>query len=249
MLETDFWWLRPEEVKKYKFVLVGHHDPYSDEPDSDRQPFSVPWYHSVDESENLSKDMKRYSLDFLNKWRRRCRNTNVFRSLALFVAEENAEELLGPFVVDIDREEYVPGKGYVQHLDDALEATRKAVRYLQQRYRVNESDLHVLFTGHKGFNIEVRPQAIGITSVSNRRKEFEARLEEINGDLGAGGGKRFVDKLHDDVRLHNSVNKWLGHNGQEVARMKYELALDDLFKLTATAICSRSEDLVKASLQ
>lgn len=248
MTETDFWWLAPGEAKKYKFVYVKHHEPYSDEPNSDRDPLSVPQYHSVDESGNFSKDMKRYSADFLNEWKKRCRNTNVFRSLALYVAEASTEKLLGPFVVDIDHEEYVEGKGYVQDLDEALKATRKVVKCLRQRYRVNESDLRVLFTGHKGFNIEVRPRAVGIGSVNSQREQFEARLAEIDRDLQRSGGKQLVDKLHDYIRLHNSVNRWVGHDGQEVARMKIELTLDELFSSEATAICSRAEDLVQASM-
>ena len=158
MTETDFWWLAPDEAKKYKFVYVKHHEPYSDEPNSDRDPLSVPQYHSVDESGNLSKDMKRYFVDFLNEWKKRCKNANVFRSLSLYVDEASTETLLGPFVVDIDREEYVQGKGYVQDLDDALKSTRRVVEYLRRRYRVNESDLRVLFTGHKGFNFVVGPK-------------------------------------------------------------------------------------------
>jgi len=248
---ADFWWLVPDEAKKFRFVYTKHQHPYSDQQNTDRDPPSVERdysFYSVDSSGNLSKNEKRYPVEFLNKWKKRCGNTNVFRSLALFAADENADKLLGPLVLDIDREDYMEGEGMVQDLGKALQDTRKLVRCLQQSYRVKESDLCVLFTGHKGFNVEVRLGAVGIGSVNPQWDQFKFKRKEINQALGGSDDHPFVDRLHSFVRLHNSVNKWVACDGQEVARMKIQLTLDELFSLEATAIRNLSEDLVQASI-
>ena len=228
---------------KYQYLCVGHHESYSDEPGSNNTPRSVRWFHSIDNGGNLSTATKRHAPKFIDQWRGKCANTNVFRSLSLFTAKQGGGKLQGPFVIDIDREDYVSGKGYRQNLDDALEATRQLVReYLRG---LQESDFRVFFTGHKGFNIEVRPQALGITCTRNRQQQFEHRRNYINGFFG----NSFVDKIHEWVRLHNSVNNWIGNNGKEVYRMKFELSLYQLNSMCVDEICTESQTLASEFLQ
>lgn len=126
--KSDFWWLAPKEVTKYKFLEVWHQEPYSDEPKSNKQPYPGSCFSSLDGNGNLSTVCKRYPLDFIANWRDKCFNINIFKSLSLFSDEEDREVLLGPFVIDIDREEGDWDKGYTQNLNDALEATRKLLK-------------------------------------------------------------------------------------------------------------------------
>ncbi len=239
--QLDFWWLTPEEIVKYKYVCVCHQEPYSDEPNSNREPTSVPRYFSLDTSGNLSKVIKRYPLDFIRQWSEKCTNTNIFRSFNLFTAEQDGEEVLGPFLIDIDREEDESGKGYVQNLNEALKDTRQLVEEYLCKFK--EGDYRILFTGHKGFNIEVRPRALGITCTGNRQREFERRLRYINKVFGGSSNKKFVDKIHDEIRLHNSINRWIANDGNTVNRMKFELGIQELSSLSADEICQRSENL------
>jgi hypothetical protein len=247
MNKIDFWWFSPDEAKKYKFTLVGHGEPYSDNANSGRTPLSVDWYHSIDKGGRPARKEERYPLTCLNKWRKIFDNINVFRSHALFDTKENGHELLGPFMIDIDCEKEVENS-YVQDINLALEVTREVVRYLERCYQVNQLHIRVLFTGHKGFNVEIRPQAVGITSIHNRKAVFEAKFKEISRALGKINGHCVIEEPHDYVRLHNSINKWIGSDGQEVARMKYKLSLKELFKLTADDICKRGEELAKNSM-
>ncbi len=240
--ESDFWWLTPDEAVKYKYLEVWHQEPYSDEPDSNKEPYSVPCFNSLDTEGNLSDVIKRYPLKFVEEWIKKCANINVFRSLGLFTAEQNGEELLGPFVIDIDRAEE-SDKGYVQNLHNALEATRQLVK--KHLYQLKECDFRIFFTGHKGFNIEVRPQALRITSTINRRQEFEHRIKDINRDFG----NNFVDKLHEHVRLHDSINRWFRNDGKIVNRMKYELSSCELNSLSADEICTKAERLASNYLE
>jgi hypothetical protein len=232
---TDFWWLTTEEVQKYQYVCVGHHQLYSDEPNSNNTPTSVPWFHSFDESGNLSKVMRRYPLKFVEQWRDKCANTNVFRSLSLFTTEQDREELLGPFVIDIDRENDETNRGYVQDLNKALEDTRKLVK--EYLCKFNEDDFRIFFTGHKGFNIEVCPQALGIVSLDNRRRQFREKRAEINRTFG----DNFADTIKECVRLHDSINSWIANDGNEVRRMKFQLSPYELNNLDVKEICRRSE--------
>jgi len=235
--QSDFWWLTPEEAVKYKYVCVEHHEPYSDEPNSSRDPLSVSWFHSLDTNGNLSKTVKRYPLAFIGQWRGICSNTNVFRSLSLFSALQDGEELLSPFLIDIDREEYKRGKGYVQNLDEALEATRQIVK--EHLCELKEGDLRIFFTGHKGFNIEVRPQALGIVSLDNQWRQFR----DIRAAINKTFGDNFVDTIKERLRLHDSINRWIANDGEEVNRMKFELSLCELNSLGVEEICRRSERL------
>lgn len=237
--KSDFLWLTPAEAKKYKYVYVRHQERYSDKPCADKDPLSTNKYHSIDSNGKLSIEIKRYRLEFIDQWKRKCENTNVFRSLNLFTGEQDGEELVGPLVLDIDRERGDWGKGYTQNLDDALEAARKLVK--EYLFRLKDDDFRIFFTGHKGFNIEVRPQALGIASNRNREQGFDHRLKEINKIFG----NSFVDGYHDFLRLHDSINSWVSINGKITHRMKFELTSDELNSMSIEEICLISEKLAR----
>lgn len=105
--------------------------------------------------------------------------------------------------------------------------------------------MQIFFTGHKGFNIEVRPQALGITSTRNRQQEFQQRLQEIKRNFGSS----FVDRLHEHVRLHNSINSWISINGEITHRIKVELTPDALNSMGIQEICLMSEKLASNILR
>ncbi len=237
---TDFWWLTPNEAIKYTYLYVCHQEPYSDEPNSNKTPTSVPCFHSFDKNGNLSKSIMRYPLEFIEQWREKFANINVFRSLSLFTTEQEGEELLSPLVIDIDRVEKTD-KDYIPNLDKALEDTRRLVKeYLCQ---LNKYDFRIFFTGHKGFNIEVRPQALDIISGMNQRQQVENELADINRVFGSNNTERFVDRFHEYLRLHNSINRFIANNGKELNRMKFQLSLYELNSLGVEEICRRSENL------
>ncbi len=237
---TDFWWLTPNEASKYKYLYVCHQEPCSDEPNSNKTPTSVPCFHSFDKNGNLSKSIMRYPPEFIEQWREKFANINVFRSLGLYIAEQDGDKLIGPFVIDIDRD-CQSAKGYVQNLDKALEDTRRLVK--EYLCKFNKYDFRIFFTGHKGFNIEVRPQALDIISGTNQQQQFENKLMDINRVFGCNKTKRFADRFHEYLRLHNSINRFIANDGKELNRMKFQLSLYELNSLGVEEICRRSEDL------
>ena len=237
---TDFWWLTSNEAIKYKYLHVCHKEPYSDEPNSNKTPTSAPCFHSFDKNGNLSKSITCYPTEFLEQWRDKFENINVFRSLSLFTTEQEGEELLGPLVIDIDREDET-GEGYVQNLDKALEDTRRLVK--EYLCKFNKYDFRIFFTGHKGFNIEVRPQAIDIIPETNQRQQFKNILADINRIFGGNNTERFIDRFHEYLRLHNSINRFIDNDGKELNRMKFQLSLYELNSLDVEEIRKRSENL------
>jgi len=238
---SDFWWLTSEEAVKYKYIYFCHQEPYSDEPNSKKDPKSVSRFLSVDEEGNLSSSTKYYPLNFINFWRKRCANINIFRSFGLSSSECDDEKLFGPFLIDIDREEREVDKGYMQNLDEALEDTRRIVsEYL---YGFKKEDFRIFFTGHKGFNVEVCPQALDVVHINGRLQQFKRILKDINRLFISGKDRQFVDKIHCEVRLHNSINRWIANDGKIKNRMKFELSLHELNNVTAEEVCRKSEKL------
>jgi len=92
MIITDFWWLSPEETRKYRYVHLFHQEPYSDEPNTDKDPISCPMIPSE----------TRYDFSFISQWKAKFSNINVFRSFTVYSSDSNGEEIIGPFLLDID---------------------------------------------------------------------------------------------------------------------------------------------------
>ena len=140
-LGTDFWWLSPEEASQYRFIDLFHQEPYSDEPETDREPRSCP----------LLRSEIMHRLDDISEWRLKFRNTNIFRSYALYKSDTTGEETIGPFLLDIDRT-IKQDSGYPPDLEKALQDTQLLIQDYCSNFR--EDDYRIFFTGHKGFNIE-----------------------------------------------------------------------------------------------
>jgi hypothetical protein len=58
--QSDLWWLTSEEAKRYKYVYLCYQEPYSDEPDSDKNPTSVNRYFSLGVNGELLTDKQYY---------------------------------------------------------------------------------------------------------------------------------------------------------------------------------------------
>lgn len=163
MKESDFWWLSSSQRSRYQYTEFGHHRPIHD----NENPRSVNW------------DTNICSIDALEHWRDRFQNVNVYRALRMASASLGAEGIIGPFLVDIDNGDEV--------LEDALVVTRKTFHLLRDEFRVDIDSLGIFFTGHKGFNFEIRPQALGIHGSTNDQIRKSANvLKQITEALRKG---------------------------------------------------------------
>jgi hypothetical protein len=89
----------------------------------------------------------------------------------------------------------------------------------------------------------VKPQAIGIL-LSNGQQPFRSILKDINKKYGDG----FVDKVHDHVRLHNSVNSWIDFSGNRIDAMNIKVSVAELFTLMAEDIFKKARALARTAL-
>jgi hypothetical protein len=237
---TDFWWLSSDQETRYIYAELGHHNPIP----PDEQPDLASW------------DKEVYLTNQINHWRERFQNTNVYRSLKLTTALSEGEELIAPFVVDIDNDR--------EDLADALDVARNALSLLQGWFNITEENLKIFFTGHKGFNLEMHPEALGryrsindqIATYGGLREEIIQGLRRRKSDWASNQvsyAETVIDttyikdgsgyKLkHHYIRLHRSLNKWGVTDGTIKARMKIELSVDELNRLTATEIIAMSEN-------
>lgn len=231
MLSTDFWWLSPEEVRQYRYIELLHQEPYSDEPGTDKDPCSCPMLQSD----------KRYLLESLSQWKEKFANINVFRSFALYSSDANGKKIIGPFLLDIDGiPENAPS--HVPDLPKALEDTRLLVKKCCSNLK--DEDYRIFFTGHKGFHIEIHPRAIRIPPNVDRLQYFKNGRTKINKLFGYP----VVDRFHDHVRLHNSINHWIDYSGRETYSMSFEVSVDGLFNLSAEDIFTKAKNLASAVL-
>ena len=224
---SDFWWLTAKEKRKYIYVELVYHEPLKEEDDA---PCSVFMNPPLVDVKNI------------NQWRQQYQNTNVYRSLKVWADKSRKDALLGPFIIDIDNES--------GNLSDALVVTKEAVECLRNFYGIKDDDIHIFFTGHKGFNLEVHPRVLKIQGTMEEqksqmqciRKEMIKELQKGKNLVGNYVSERYtiIDRLHDHIRLHHSLNKWISKKG-EVARMKIELSITELKNLTIEEIIAKSE--------
>jgi len=241
MASSEFWWLGSNEKTKYVYVELGHHRPIGD----NENPCSITWDTGIS------------LIDELNYWRKKFQNTNVYRALKIGTALSGGESIIGPLVVDIDNGD--------ENLEDALVVARKTLFFLCDQREIDINNLRIFFTGHKGFNLEIHPQALGIRGcISDQLRKSADVLHQITKALRLGNSWQdmnqvsnagtVVDQIygssysgyrlkHPYIRLHGSLNRWIMSDGNARTRMKIELTVDELNKLCATDIISRAEKL------
>ena len=228
---SDFWWLDNNQLDRFTFLEFGYHEP-------------------VDNSQSPSIQSQKCQIADIDKYRSEYQNINVHRSLKLADNPSNGQEIIGPFLVDIDN-------------DDNLGATqniaKQTLEYLIPQYNLSPvSDFRVFFTGHKGFNIEAKPSSLKIGNNANQyeslyrrkrrdiidylRKRNNITKDEFNGfDNYVDNNKTLIDVKHEFTRLHNSFNSWVGDNGKIIYRKKIELSYQDLFEASIEDILNSSE--------
>ena len=254
-LLSDFWWLPKNVTTKNLLVGVGHHKEVTD--DEDIPPLDS-WFHSLDQKGNLSNNIAYYPTRSLNGWRSVCNNTNVYRSLKVFDKNTGTAIFLGPFLIDIDNSS--------KNLNDAQAATKQVVNYLIKQIRLSPEDIRIFFSGRKGFNVEVHPQALEINgSILDQIRLSSKKLDDViavlrnNNNIQdsskniVGGQGTVIDRIYGDrfgyrlkhpyIRLHNSINKWIQYDSKEVSRCKIEVTIEQLWSLSASEIAIESEKL------
>jgi len=210
----DLWWL-PDGTREDDLLLkVAHQDPIS---------------------RNFDVEEEAYPIPAVPAWRLERSNTNVFRSVLLY--DDNLKPVFeGPFYLDIDCVE-----GSID-LDDAAKVTTTVVESLLG-WNVEQKDLRILFSGHKGFNVEVRPEALGVRSsygsgnqvgwAKARRRiiaavQQSASFERRNPINVVSSKGTVIDRIHGHLRLVGSKNAWIDDSGKTRTATKSVISIDEL---------------------
>lgn len=195
-----------------------HHQPLTDEDDAPHQAFNSPCFTGIQS---------------ISKWCNKYQNTNVYRSLEIWPDNSKRETLSGPFVIDIDNE--------CEDLDDALIVARNAVKCIFNSYNLKESEMRLFFTGHKGFNIEILPSALGLAGIPSEednkadctRKEIIKALQQ---GKNIGGGC--------SVSIENGEVVYRDHStGEKLSRADQYLKMGNLVSERGTVIDNNHEHI------
>ena len=224
---SDFWWLDNNQLDRFSFLEFGYHEP-------------------VDNSQTPSIQPQKCQIADIDRYRSKYQNINVHRSLKLADNPSNGEVIIGPFLIDIDNDD---------SLEAAQEITKQTIQYLtKQNYLSPMKDFRIFFTGHKGFNIEIKPQSIAVYDLSydeetlygGKRLIIISYLRKLNNiDVKCrnfvDNEGTIIDRIHNYVRLHNSINSWVEDNGEIISRKKIELSSQDLLNKSIEDIRTLSE--------
>ncbi len=205
------------------------------------------WKHSLGTAGDLREEFRWHPLEFIDQWLSTCQGRNAYRTMRLRSPSAGGRILLGPFLIDIDNQDWT--NGYGEDLEAALDVARQSLNLLRRRGLVSGDDFRVFFSGRKGFNIEVAPTSLGINGEEAGQITASALiLEEITAGLSLGAttvdriyGDRFEYRLkHPYIRLHESSNCWRTLSDY-FCRRRIELSDGDVNTLTATQIVKQSD--------
>ena len=141
--------------------------------------------------------------------RREWRETNVHRHLEVWFDEAGMNSAIGPLVIDVDAGEEL-------HMDDRIEAARVVALGVAHWLRTNNGlsegrDFRCVFSGAKGFHLEVRPSSVGCEAriFDCFRSRAHPLLRQLRRDLiEAGMNGDMIDPIHPYVCLALSTNEW-----------------------------------------
>jgi hypothetical protein len=185
----------------------------------------------------------------------------VFRTLELYDDITVQPRYIGPFVLDIDGET----DGEPLGLTDAAAVARAAFDEIL-KLGAREQDIRVVFSGHKGFNLEVRPEAVGLfaeralgppgswrsmTNMLVQRLRARFGCTDVMGNIVTNRGT-VIDHMfearpphelkrpHRYLRLMGSENVWIDGSGCERAGLKRVVPVGALISAAfITSLCPR----------
>ena len=235
---SDFWWLEQNQLDNFTYLELGHNEP-------------------VDDLTCPTIQAQKCQITKIDEFRSKYHNINIHRSFMLWDASVDGQGIFGPFLVDIDND---------NDLNASHMIVKQLLNYLINNIGLTAKDLRIFFTGHKGFNIEIRPKSLKIygsvpeqiklsskildSIIDNLRQKNVVQDSTINAVDDNGTiidrlyGDRFYYKLkHPFVRLHDSINKWVSSDKRFVSRKKIELSSQELLQKSIREILSENEAL------
>lgn len=120
-------------------------------------------------------------------------------------------------------------------LDDATRDARRLAAFAVDRWRLNDDDLLLFFSGAKGFHIGLPLSRCGALAPSTA---FNSQCRRLAERLAREAAVTIDDGVFDRVRLFRAPNSWHPKTG----RHKRRLAFDELLNVTTAGIVERSAE-------
>ncbi len=170
-------------------------------------------------------------------------SNNLWRSWSVYKDQELEEEL-GPIPLIFDIDDESPGS---PNLHNAYRLTAICVEGLLQFGnswgKTTEDQIRVVFSGKKGFHIEMKPsQPVNANNV--RRELIElCREKEPSRDVIKNQffGYTSIDVFHEHVRLTGSLNSWVNESNNILSRRVIQMSVLEFGALRLEGILKNAE--------
>jgi hypothetical protein len=188
-------------------------------------------------------DRKLIKLREIEYFQQRYKEHNLFRSLDVYV-DSKGKQSIGkhPIVLDIDYDcDYHQAPNF-ENLERVRKVTVQAIRVLEKNIRIPKNDIRVVFSGRRGFHIEVRKE---FNQASKIRDYLIEKLKEANGQFAHSNyvaQNICIDSMrsHLHVRIKNTWNSWTNALGNIEWRKCFELSIEELQSLNINRIIERA---------
>jgi len=197
-----------------------------------RQPFGEPFVESLPTETIRVRDIPNYIQVHGNE--------NLWRSWKIFT-DQCRKEKLGPVpsIFDIDDER---DKQQNPDLDKAFRLTKALIDSLCRILQINNKNIRFIFSGHKGFHIEVKPRApVELLALRKRLIQDCSQKEELFPISGNEFlGTTTLDSFHNEIRLTGSINSWRSSSREIIQGKVFQFNLDEIFRLNFDEIVAKA---------
>lgn len=139
--------------------------------------------------------------------RQQCNNTDVYYCTYVYDDNKNRDKakFYSPLYFDIDAGDFSE-----ENFSIARNDTQKLIMYLKTWYFLKEEDIHIFFSGSKGFHLIIPPEVLGVTPdnllniIYGHFVKRAARLMKI---------ETIDTRIYDNKRLLRMVNSINGKTG------------------------------------
>jgi hypothetical protein len=164
---------------------------------------------------------------------------NLWRSWKVF-RDCELEQEIGPLPIVIDIDDESDG---TSNLQNAYKLTRICLEeILRGNNSISLDNLRVVFSGRKGFHIELKPPHPLNAQVLRRELISSCRQRNVSPRFGnVFFENTVIDIFHDYIRLTDSINSWINNNNELISRNVFQMSVTEFEHLKVEGILEKAE--------
>lgn len=171
----------------------------------------------------------------------RCSEANIWRSWCIYEDKNKTQKLgLVPLIIDIDDED--------ENIENAYILTRACVESLEARLKWISSKemIRVVFSGRKGFHIEIKPfKSVDASEVRDDLIKECEMLGVQKGYMNCFIENTVVDTINPEIKLWvrviDTIYSWYRESGELVRRKIFQMSFDEFLESDAKTILALAE--------